>query len=88
MNRQGRPVDTSSAATQLSAAFARSLADACPQFGVRRRYIGIEHEYVVHAAGKRVDFRELIRSLDIDGQAIDPADVLASPMPVGWSCHR
>jgi hypothetical protein len=45
--------------------------------GVRRRYIGIEHEYVVHAGDKRVDFRELIRSLDIDGEAIDPADALA-----------
>jgi hypothetical protein len=72
-----RTVGSSSAAAQLSEAFACSLSRAHPQPGVRRRYIGIEHEYVVHAAGKRVDFRELIRSLDIDGEAIDPADALA-----------
>lgn len=77
MKRPGRTEESTSAAARLSTAFARSLTDACPQLGVRRRYIGIEHEYVVHAAGKRVDFRELIRSLDIDGEAIDPADVLA-----------
>ncbi|MEP7111735.1 MAG: hypothetical protein ABI862_00580 [Ilumatobacteraceae bacterium] len=77
MSRPGRTVGNNSTATRLSTAFARSLTDAYPQFGVRRRYIGIEHEYVVHAAGKRVDFRELIRSLDIDGEAIDPADALA-----------
>ncbi|MEO7369748.1 MAG: hypothetical protein ABI949_08350 [Ilumatobacteraceae bacterium] len=77
MIRSERTVGKRSTAAQLSAAFARTLTDACPQFGVRRRYIGIEHEYVVRAAGKRVDFRELIRSLDIDGEAIDPADALA-----------
>ncbi|MEO8907545.1 MAG: hypothetical protein ABI310_05645 [Microbacteriaceae bacterium] len=77
MKRPAPTVGKDSAATQLSAVFAGTLTDACPQFGVRRRYIGIEHEYVVHAAGKRVDFRELIRSLDIDGEAIDPADALA-----------
>lgn len=46
--------------------------------------VGVEHEYEVSdAAGKRVDFRELIHTLTIDGRRLDPGDTNAYRLASG-----
>lgn len=45
--------------------------------------IGLEHEYVVRHADHRVDFRTLLREIDVGGQRLDPGDVNAHRCPWG-----
>ena len=45
--------------------------------------IGIEHEYIVRSGGTQIDFRSLIRSLDLSGGGLDPGDVYAHRQRIG-----
>jgi hypothetical protein len=48
-------------------------------------YVGIEQEFEVFRGGLKVDFRELIHTLPIEGLRVDPGDVNAYRLPSGMA---
>lgn len=48
-------------------------------------YIGIEQEFEVFRGGLKVDFRELIHTLPVEGLRVDPGDVNAYRLPSGMA---
>lgn len=64
---------------------ARNFAKAVGTRAPRQEFlVGVEHEYEVSDAdGKRVDFRELIHTLTIDGRRLDPGDTNAYRLASG-----
>jgi hypothetical protein len=78
-----RVVRTGDRARSASTTFANRIVDRAPH----EAWIGLEHEFVLHdERGHRVDFRTVIRGLNLGQAHLNPVDRFAYPLPTGSVC--